>query len=123
MANAEFALSKKEEARLLILGSNGDVAAASKLAMHYDFVVFDTAKAIFWYRKTAQSGIAEAQRNMGVRISLIDNRACQAEAIYWLKLATENGEPLASAALDEVEKRNPSIQPMPMPPDSGNECK
>ena len=121
MANAEFALSKKEEARLLILGGNGDVAAANKLAMHYDFVVFDTAKAIFWYRKTAQSGIAKAQYNMGTRSSLIHNQACQAEAIYWLKLATENGEPLARGVLDKVEKSNPSIQPMP--PDPDNECK
>ena len=66
----------------------------------------DAAKAVLWYRKAAEQGIAAAQFYLG---DCYENGygvpKNSAEAIVWYRKAAEKGYALATAALQRMKQK------------------
>jgi uncharacterized protein len=87
----------------------GDPAAQYDLGeRHHDGlgVGRDYTLALNWFMRAAAQGHAKAQLNAGLMLFLgrgsVPDRA---EAVKWLVLAVEGGEPKAHAALERISRR------------------
>ena len=89
--------------RFLKLAEQGDCSAQYSLAISYyqgrGGVAKDYSEAVKWYRKAAEQGLADAQRNLG--LCYINGKGVpenQTEAVKWYRKAAEQG--LANAQLN-----------------------
>ncbi len=63
----------------------------------------DIAKALEWYLKAAQQGLAEAQFNYGYQLAARENEEEKAEGLEWIRKAADQGDEAASEYLGALE--------------------
>lgn len=84
--------------------------AQFKLAWRYDDgegVTKNVDSAMHWYRRAAESGVTDAQLNLGVLLEGLDTPDSLNEAVFWLGLAAEEGETKAMTVLASIYFRGP----------------
>jgi len=81
----------------------GDSAAASKLGQFFLMARGDRSHAEYWYLIAAENGSAGAQRSYATMI-LQDDKNNKSRAIFWLKRASGNGDALATAELERLQR-------------------
>ena len=69
-----------------------DAKSQYELARHYEYVLKNKKQAVYWYRKSAEQGYAEAQERLGLKYSRGDGvKQNKAEAVKWWRKAAEQG--------------------------------
>ena len=63
-------------------------------------------KAVYWFRKAAEQGNAEAQLNIGMAYWIGKGvKQNYSKAVYWLKKAAAHGNREAKTLLNKIERR------------------
>jgi TPR repeat protein len=98
---SSFYLSEIEQADLVKKANKKDNEASFKLYQYYQSVKLDSTQGGYWLRKSAEDGNVTAQYSLAVYAEESDNIE---EALYWYKIAANNGDTLAKKELEELER-------------------
>ena len=87
------------------LASRGNPEAQANLGLLYDSgmgVLLDPARAVSWYRKSAEQGLAAAQYNLGqMYLTGRGVKRSHPDAMHWVQLAADQGLSEAHAWIEE----------------------
>ena len=104
-----YAQEQEENALICIeKAKEGDPAAQHVLACCYangNELPQDIAQAVYWWRKSADQGLAEAQYNMGITCENGDGVDKDiSEAVRWYRKSAHQGYVKAQVALSRLER-------------------
>lgn len=99
---SSYALSEDQKKALVEQHDSGDIEAAFKLWLYFEFVAGDRIQAYKWLKKSAIGGNSIAQFNLGLRMGGEKNFGSCIEAFYWFSLAEKNGVDRARKELDRL---------------------